>query len=110
YPNTANELMQDVYTDFGFGAFPGELQYVGEPLGVIADSRAYARLTANNGPLTSASIPSTYRITSQDSESTRKNKAYRWMIDKQIAVIMPQAKPEPNSTTNFGYWSKYLDY
>jgi Flp pilus assembly protein TadG len=110
YPNTANNMMQDVYTDFGFGTFPGTLQYVGAPAGVTADSRAYANLTKNGGYLTSVSIPSTYRISSGDSESTRKTKAYKWMIDFQIATVMPNAKPTPSSATNFGYWSTYLDY
>ena len=110
YPNTANNMMQDVYTDFGFGTFPGTLQYVGAPAGVTADSRAYANLTKNGGYLTGASIPATYKITSSDSEATRKTKAYKWMIDFQIATVMPNAKPTPSSATNYGYWEKYLDY
>jgi Flp pilus assembly protein TadG len=110
YPTVAADMMQDVYDDFGYGTFPGVLQHVGQPLGVTQDSRAYARLTSNTGPLASASIPSSYRISSGNSESTRKQKAYQWMIDYQIATIMPNALPAPNSSTNYGYWEKYLDY
>jgi hypothetical protein len=110
YPTVATDLMQQVFTDFNYGAFPGTLQYVGSPLGVTANSSAYANLTKDGGPLTSGSIPSTYRISNSNSESTRKQKAYKWMIDKQIAVVMPNAKPTPNSGTNYNYWAKYLDY
>jgi hypothetical protein len=112
YPNVANELMQNVYNDFGYGAFPGVLQWVGSPLGVAANSSAYANLTSSTGPLTPGSIPSSYRISSGDGESTRKTKAYRWMIDNQIAVVMPGVKPTPSSanSASFSYWSKYLDY
>jgi hypothetical protein len=110
YPSTASSMMQDLYTDFNFGTFPGTLQWVGAPAGVTADSRAYANLTRNSGPLTSASIAATYRVGSSDSEATRKTKAYRWMIDFQIASIMPNAKPAPSSATNYAYWEKYLDY
>ena len=80
------------------------------PAGVTADNRAYANLTKNSGHLTGASIAAAYKISSSDSESTRKTKAYKWMIDYQIAVVMPNAKPTPNSTTNYNYWEKYLDY
>jgi len=110
YPNTANEMMQNLYTDFNFGTFPGTLQYVGAPVSVTADSRAYANLTKNGGPLTLATVAAAYKITSSDSEATRKTKAYKWMIDFQIASIMPNAKPTPSSATNYAYWEKYLDY
>jgi hypothetical protein len=110
YPTTASAMMQDLYTDFNFGTFPGTMQHVGAPAGVTADSRAYANLTRNSGYLTGASIPATYRISSSNSESTRKTKAYSWMIDYQIASIMPNALPAPNSATNYSYWEKYLDY
>jgi hypothetical protein len=112
FPDVANDLMQDVYTDFGYGPFPGVLQWVGAPLGVTANSSAYANLTANGGPLTLAAIPSTYRISSGNGESTRKTKAYKWMIDFQIAAAMPGVKPTPDSsnTSSYNYWEKYLDY
>lgn len=110
YPNVGTDMMQTVYDEFGYGTFPGTLQWVGAPLGVASNSSAYANLTANGGPLTSASIPSTYRILSGDSESTRKTKAYKWMIDYQLAVLMPAAQPTPNSSTSYNYWLKYLDY
>jgi len=101
---------QQVYTDFGYGSFPGTSQHVGSVLGVTADDYAYANMTKNSGVLTASGIQSTYKISSSDSESTRKTKAYKYIIDKQIAVIMPSAKPTPNSSTNYNYWEKYLDY
>lgn len=109
FPNVANQLMDDLYSDLGFGAFPGTLQWVGAGL-VTANSSAYTNLTANGGPLTLASVPSAYRILSSDSETNRKLKAYRWIIDNQLAPLMPAAKPTPSSTGSYAYWEKYIDY
>lgn len=109
FPDVGSGMMQKVYDEFSFGAFPGSLEWIGSPL-VTANSSAYANLTKNAGPLTGASIPAQYRISSGDSESTRKTKAYRFLIDGQLAALMPAAMPHPNSATNFNYWSKYLDY
>ncbi len=110
YPNVATPLIQDLYTDLGFGTYPGISQHLGEPLGVPADSYAYAEMTKDNGPLADASIAALYRIAASDTEATRRVKAYSWIIDNQIAELMPTAKPTPNSTTNYGYWEKYIDY
>jgi hypothetical protein len=112
YPNTANDLMQNVFTDFGYGPFPGTLQWVGAPAGVTANGLAYHNLTKNTGPLNQASVEDAYEIANGNGEGTRKTKAYKWMIDKQIAVVMPLAKPTPDSTNaaSLAYWTKYLDY
>lgn len=110
FPTIGNTQMANVYTDFGLGAYPGTLQYIGAPLGVTANSNAYAEMTKDDGPLTSATIPAAYRILNNDSEVNRKKKAYSWMIDKQIAVVMPSVKPTPSSTANYDYWERYLDY
>ncbi len=45
YPTIGDELMEDLYEDFGYGSFPGPMQYVGQPLGVGQDQYAYAELT-----------------------------------------------------------------
>lgn len=110
YPTIGTELMQDVFADFGFGSFPGVTEWVGKPLGVAQDKYAYAEMTKDDGPLSASGIPSKYRIRSTDSEVTRKQKAYAWIIDYQLARIMPAAKPTPNSSTSYAYWEKYLDY
>jgi len=110
YPTIGDDLMQKVYDDFGFGPFPGATQYVGEPVGAPQNKYAYADLTENGGPLTGGSVPSPYRISRRDSESTRKRKAYSWIIDAQIARVMPDALPAPDSSRNYDYWEKYLDY
>jgi len=110
YPTIGSELMQRIFEDFNFGSCPGTLEYVGAPWGVAQDKYAYANLTKNGGPLTASTIPSAYRITSSDNEATRKRKAYSIIIDQQLARIMPQALPTPNSATNYAYWEKYLDY
>ena len=110
YAGIGAALMQDVYSDFGFGAYPGAAVYVGESLGVAKDQYAYAELTKDDGPLSAATIPVQYRIASSNNELTRKKKAYSWMIDYQIAAVMPNVQPTPNSATNYDYWEKYLDY
>ena len=113
YGNVGTTLMTNLFSDFGFGAFPGTSQYIGQGLsGITNVQAAYYNMTVNGGPLTSASIQSAYRITSSDSQATRKTKAYNWIIDKQLAVIMPNARPAPLSTnsTSQAYWTTYLDY
>ncbi len=112
YPDIAEELMQQLYDDFGFGTFPGTLEYIGQPLGVAQDQYAYAEMTKNGGPLAQPTIAATYRILDSDSEATRKQKAYKWVIDNQLAVLMPNAKPTPVSsdTSSYAYWEKYLDF
>lgn len=109
-----NSLIQNVFTDFNLGTFPGTNQQIGHPLGTAYQSysaSAYANMTANSGPLTKTTIPTTYRISSSDSESTRKTKAYKWIIDNQIAQVMPNALPTPNSanTASYNFWADYLD-
>jgi Flp pilus assembly protein TadG len=112
YPTIGSQLMQQVYEDFGFGIYPGVLEYIGLPLGVKSDSYAYAEMTKDFGPLSLPAIPARYRIGPGDNEQVRKQKAYSWMIDFQIARVMPAAVPKPNSANgdSYAYWEKYLDY
>ena len=110
YPNVATPLIQGLYTDLGFGTYPGPLQHMGQPLGVPTNDYAYAEMTKDDGALADLSIAAQYRIEVTDTEQTRRVQAYSWIIDNQIAVLMPTAKPTPNSTTNYGYWEKYIDY
>ena len=110
YPTVGSDLMQQVYSDFGFGAYPGVLEYLGAPAGAPKNQYAYAELTKDGGYLTNTSIPVKYRIQATDSEAVRKQKGYSWIIDYQIARVMPNAKPTPNSSSNYSYWEKYLDY
>ncbi|MEP3479798.1 MAG: pilus assembly protein TadG-related protein [Fuerstiella sp.] len=110
YPTVANDLMQQVYNDFGYGNFPGDIQHLGAPLGVSQDRYAYAEMTKDDGPLANPSLPTEYRIDVADSELTRKTKAYRWLIDNQIRTTMPAVTPAADSSTQFEYWSRYLDY
>lgn len=110
YPTIGTQLMQQVYDDFGYGSFPGELEYLGRPWDVPEDISAYYHLTEDDGPLTGSTVPDPYRIEPGDGESTRKQKAYSAIIDYQIARVMPGAKPVPDSSANYAYWEKYLDY
>ncbi|MGQ9505595.1 MAG: VWA domain-containing protein [Thermogutta sp.] len=104
------QLAQRVYHDFGFGDYPGPLEYIGQPWGVPTDERAYAKLASDKGPLSKPSVPGRYRIHPSDDAATRKIKVYSAIIDYQIARLMPNAKPTPSSQHNYAYWEKYLDY
>lgn len=110
YGSIGTELMQQVYDDFGFGPFPGYLEHIGQPWGVPQNDLAYAELTKDNGPLTRPNIPPRYRINRTDDELTRKVKAYSAIIDYQIARVMPNVQPRPDSSRFYSYWEKYLDY
>lgn len=110
YPTVATDLMQDIYNDFSFGTYPGVLEPLGEPLGVANDDYAYAEMTKDNGPLASPLMAAAYRILETDDEPVRKQKAYSWIIDNQIARVMPNALPTPDSAVNYDYWATYLDY
>lgn len=110
YPNIGTTLMQQVYNDFGYGTFPGTTQCIGQPLGVTTSKGdPLTQLTQVGGVLSASSIPSQYRITSSDSSTVRKRKAYSWAMDIQLPQLMPAAKPTPNSGTNYNYWAKYFD-
>ena len=110
YGAIGSTLMQDIFDDFGYGTFPGTVATIGAPLGVADDAYSYAEMTKDDGPLTSLTIAATYRIANTDSEDIRKEKAYRWLIDNQIAPTMPAALPVPDSAVNYDYWAAYLDY
>ncbi|MEE8452766.1 MAG: VWA domain-containing protein, partial [Thermoguttaceae bacterium] len=104
------EHMQQVYDDFGYGAFPGATEAIGRPFGVADDEYAYAALTCDGGPLTKPNVAARYRIRPEDNEAVRKKKAYGAIIDLQIARLMPAAKPAPSSSEHFDYWQRYLDF
>lgn len=104
--------VQTLYNELGFGSFPGAYETVGSPLGVEGEWYAYAVTTKDDGVLTTAAISATYRILNTDSEAIRKQKAYKWFIDSQLARLMPNAKPVPNSSdsASYAFWTKSLDY
>lgn len=110
YSGLGVALMQDVYDDFGYGTFPGSVQHIGLPLGVPQDDTALACMTQDDGPLADPALSVHYRIEVTDDEYDRRRKAYRWIIDYQIAPLMPNALPTPDSTTQYSYWRKYIDY
>jgi hypothetical protein len=117
YPTVGTDSMQNVFTDFGFGTYPGTTQYIGQgylttaQLGTSGNS-AYNNMTntSNGFLLNNSTYGTTYKINSTDSAATRKTKAYSFIIDKQLATLMPNANPPLNSSTNLNYWSAYLDY
>jgi hypothetical protein len=115
YTDVGRQIGQRLYDDLGFQTtFPGTTQHLGSNL-VTDNDWNYAVLTDNGGPLynlTNTTANASYRILVGDSEATRKTKAYRWIIDKQLATLMPNAIPAPNSanSASFEFWSIYLDY
>jgi putative Tad-like protein involved in Flp pilus assembly len=102
--------LQRIFDDFGFGAYPGELEHIGRFAHLPDGPFAYAQLTENAGPMTGPDVPPQYRIQDTDGEPTRKRKCYSALIDLQISALMPAAKPIPDSSINYEYWEKYLDY
>ena len=62
FGNIGNDLMDVVYSDLGFGPFPGTLEYLGAPLGVAQGSMAYAEMTSDIGPLSDPRLSGAYRI------------------------------------------------
>jgi Flp pilus assembly protein TadG len=110
YSGIGSGLMQDVYDDFGYGTFPGVTKHLGEPLGITLDAYAFAEMTKDDGPLACADIDAKYRILEDDDEWTRKEKGYSWIIDNQIATLMPGVVPTADSDTEYDYWERYIDY
>jgi Flp pilus assembly protein TadG len=115
YTSIYNAMMQQMYTDFGFGSYPGTVQTIGQNVGATS----WSNLCSATGPLSKTSvtvlgitimIPSTYKILSSDSSSVRQSKAYKWIIDKQIASILANAKPVANSgnSASYSYWQSYI--
>ena len=118
-------MVQTLWADLGF-PFPGPYEHIGRRLEqfvmandpaypdpyVPEDNTALLEMTDDYGPLASTAIPAQYRIGTSDDEETRRRKAYSWIMDREIAVLMPQARPLPNSanTASYAYWERYIDY
>ncbi|MGW8257242.1 MAG: TadG family pilus assembly protein [Thermoguttaceae bacterium] len=120
YGSSTDELIQNVYDDFGFGTIWGSEEYAGEQLGVPNNSSWVDNLTKGGGPLRSHSIDARYRVKGSDSSSTKTWKAYAWVMEVQlggvtsqsgITPIMPNAIPVPNAddSANYNYWKSYID-
>ena len=139
YAGTADDgigtrMAQDLYDDLGFGTFPGPMEHVGENAfdwvrnrmknntertQFDKDYRAIpdnyfeiGELTSNDSPLSHQRVPGKYRVQWNDKEDKRRDRVYRWMMDHQIARLMPAARPSPNSDSRASrdYWFAYLDY
>ncbi|MFO0930019.1 MAG: TadG family pilus assembly protein [Gemmataceae bacterium] len=112
YPTIGTDIMAQVFTDFGFGSYPGTTKHIGE--GYIPSNQlnnnAYYYLA--NTYLKQASIPTTYRTSGTWNTAANKTQVYKWIIDTQLATLMPKAKPVPSSSNSasYQYWKDYLDY
>jgi Mg-chelatase subunit ChlD len=108
--SSSSTLMQQVYNDFNFGTYPGTLQAFGAPLGVTS---TFANMKSASGPL-NKKLPSSspYYIKSSDSSSTRTQKACSYIMNVQMAAVMPNAVPAPASgnATSRGYWASYFTF
>lgn len=112
YPTIGTDLMAQVFSDFTFGSYPGTLKHIGEgfiPSNQLTSS-AYYYLA--NTYLKQASIPAAYRTSGTWNTAANKTQVYKWIIDTQLASLMPNARPVPSSgnTASYEYWEDYLDY
>ncbi|MGD0516470.1 MAG: pilus assembly protein TadG-related protein, partial [Thermoguttaceae bacterium] len=140
YPGVGTTMMQDIYSDFGYGTYPGSTQAIGAPLGV--SSLASLTSTSSSPLLYSKksstktkynyTVPSQYLIyvkndgsgKSADSSSVITQKAYSWVMDEQmhglsgssaLPGIMPAAKPTSyalpsTGTLNTNYYNYWYAY
>jgi Flp pilus assembly protein TadG len=103
-------LLQQVFNDFNFGAYPGTSQAFGAPLEV---SSSYSNMYSAWGPLhTKLPTSSAYYIAGTDTLSTRVEKACSWIMNVQMPAIMPNAIPAPDSANavSRGYWASYFTF
>lgn len=112
YPTIGTDIMAAVFADFGFGSYPGTNKHIGEgsiPAAQLTNN-AYNYLSTTY--LRQSSISTTYRTSGSYTAATNKSKVYSWIIDTQLATLMPKARPVPNSgnSASYQYWEDYLDY
>lgn len=101
--------LRRLYADLGFESYPGALEPFGAPWHAGEGRKAYETLISEDGPLTDCEIDKRYRIELGDPISARRRKAYRAVIEQQVACVMPEVRPSPTDPTNFEYWAEYLD-
>jgi hypothetical protein len=77
YPNAGRKLMQRLFADFGYGEYPGTLQYLGQPWEVPWDKHAYAELTKDNGPLARNSVPESTASTTRTTNLPERGRPIR---------------------------------
>ena len=104
-----DKQLRRLYADLGFESYPGALESFGAPWNAGEGCKAYETLISEDGPLTDCEIDKRYRIELGDPISTRRRKAYRAVIEQQVASVMPEVRPSPSDPANFEYWAEYLD-
>jgi Flp pilus assembly protein TadG len=113
YTSAYSTMMTQIFSDFSFGTYPGSWQKIGSLVDASAtwSGSGSHGMYSTNGPLSSAAIPATYRILGSDSSSTRQGKAYKWVIDNQLATLLGNAKPSPSSgnANAYNYYRAYID-
>jgi hypothetical protein len=106
---SSSSLMQTVYTEFNFGTYPGTSQKIASALG----GTTFSGLKSTSGLLhTKLPSSSPYYIASNASSSTCLQNAASYLMAVQMASIMPNAIPTPNSSnaTSRAYWANFFTY
>lgn len=113
YTSAYSTMMSQIFSDFSFGTYPGTMQKIGSPVDASAvwSNSGTHGMYSTTGPLSKSTISTTYRILSTDSASTAKAKAYKWVIDNQLASLIGNAKPSPSSGNSgaYNYYRAYID-
>ena len=94
FATIGTDMIQDMYTDFGWGGDSWHPAVGRRTAGVTANSSAYANLTKDGGYLTGGIDRRDIQNLERRQRIPRKTKAYRWIIDNQLAVVMPLAKAD----------------
>lgn len=108
-------LFQNICSDFNIPSDSSANKQIGYSLNSIFSTQsksAWSNIIGNTkGLLNRTSVASTYKISSSDSAATKKKKAYSYIIDNEIAALMPNALPAPVSSnaTSYAFWEGYLD-
>ncbi len=123
--SSSSALIQNVYDDFGFGAQPGIAQYAGQSLGLSKSSYWSTQLTNIKTKLGEDAYKTspyytgkrvtinwnTYYLDADGvtylSDSTRTKRALSWVIEVQLAALMPNAAPalDADISANYNYWT-----
>jgi len=110
-----NTLYQNICSDFNISSASTANKQIGYSLDSSFSTQSKSAwsniIGTSKGLLNRTSVSSTYKIASSDSAATKKKKAYSYIIDNEIAALIPNALPTPNSAnaTSYAFWEGYLD-
>ncbi len=130
--STSQAYIQRVFDNFGFGTYtrtsyttPSSSQWAGYTLtskktagptwSTSTDQLVYSSCWVNDViyKLKGTAYKTTIYYTGGTITTTEQiRRAYAWVMDKQLKVLMPNAIPAINSTssTSYTYWKDYIDF